>query len=308
MADSSRKQWPGLGKLLATAAMASFVASLAFIALGMIGIGYRFYLAGPDERELHSLNGALEPAGILGVFLGFVGTGLMLAMLLYSLRKLMPNARFLGPISGWLRFHIVCGIFGPILIILHGGFAAPTGLVAIAYWCMILVALSGVFGRYLFGHFPKTEAGLQMDFERAREELTALRSQLVQETKDADPEAIGEAVSLARDFERKAGSIIDLVRIDLESRRRAKAISGALKRAGLEPEVRKRAKAILVGQLKLKKNLEAWAVSRQLFRYWHLFHLPLAQAMYIIVAIHILVAIMFGGALQTFSQLPSLIF
>jgi len=265
-------------------------------------------LAGPAEREVHSLNGALDPAGVLGVSLGFVGTGLMLAMLLYSLRKLVPNARFLGPISGWLRFHIVCGIFGPILIILHGGFAAPTGLVAIAYWCMILVALSGVFGRYLFGHFPKTEAGLQMDFERAREELTALRAQLVQETLDADAEAIGKAVGLARDFDRKAGSIIGLFRIDLESRRRAKAIGVALKQSGLEPAVAKRAKVILVGQLKLKKNLEAWAVSRQLFRYWHLFHLPLAQAMYIIVAIHILVAIMFGGSLQTFSQLPSLIF
>jgi hypothetical protein len=173
---------------------------------------------------------------------------------------------------------------------------------------MILVALSGVFGRYLFGHFPKTEAGLQMDFERAREELTALRAQLVQETLDADAEAIGKAVGLARDFDRKAGSIIGLFRIDLESRRRAKAIGVALKQSGLEPAVAKRAKVILVGQLKLKKNLEAWAVSRQLFRYWHLFHLPLAQAMYIIVAIHILVAIMFGGSLQTFAQLPSLIF
>jgi hypothetical protein len=300
-------KWPKPGRLLATGVTALFIGSLASIAIGMAAVGFQFYLGGPAQREEHSLNGALEASGVLGVALGFLGTGLMVAMLLYSLRKMVPKAHFLGPTSGWLRFHIICGIFGPIMIILHGGFAAPTGLVAIAYWCMILVALSGVFGRYLFGHFPKTEAGLQMTLDHARDELTELRSQLVQETVDADAEAIGEAVAIARDFDRKANSIVGLVKLDLESRRRKREIVSALKRAGLEPSVEIRSKEILLGQLKMKKNLEAWAVSRQLFRYWHLFHLPLAQAMYIIVALHIFVAVMFGGAVQTLFELPALI-
>ena len=300
-------KWPKPGRLLATGVTALFIGSLASIAIGMAAVGFQFYLGGPVQREEHSLNGALEASGVLGVALGFLGTGLMVAMLLYSLRKMVPKAHFLGPTSGWLRFHIICGIFGPIMIILHGGFAAPTGLVAIAYWCMILVALSGVFGRYLFGHFPKTEAGLQMTLDHARDELTDLRSQLVQETVNADAEAIGEAVAIARDFDRKANSIVGLVKLDLESRRRKREIVSALKRAGLEPSVEIRSKEILLGQLKMKKNLEAWAVSRQLFRYWHLFHLPLAQAMYIIVALHIFVAVIFGGAVQTLFELPALI-
>jgi hypothetical protein len=301
------EKWPKPGKLIATGVTALFIGSLAAIAIGMTAIGFKFYLAGPSQREAQSLSGALEPSGVLGVTLGFLGTGLMVAMLLYSLRKLVPKAHFLGPISGWLRFHIICGVFGPILIILHGGFAQPTGLVAIAYWCMILVALSGVFGRYLFGHFPKTEAGLQMTLDHARDELTELRAQLVEETVDADAQAIGEAVAIARDFDRKATSIVGLVKLDLESRRRKRGIVSALKRAGLEPGVEVRSKKILLGQLKLKKNLEAWAVSRQLFRYWHLFHLPLAQAMYIIVALHIFVAVLFGGAIQTLFELPALL-
>jgi len=309
MSDPSKgkeRRFPTMGRALAIAATTFFIGTLALIALGMVWVGSDYYLASSSQRAQHDLAWALKPSGPLGVGLGFLGTGLMLAMLLYSLRKLFPRAHYLGPVSGWLRFHIICGIFGPILIILHGGFAAPTGLVAIAYWCMILVALSGAFGRYLFGHFPKTEAGLQMDLEHAREELTSLRAQLVAETEGADATAIGEAVTIAREFDRKASSLVGLFALDKEARQRARAIKVALLRADLPKDVHKRAKATLLGQLKLKKSLEAWTVSRQLFRYWHLFHLPLAQAMYIIIGIHIVVAVLFGGAWFELQNLPAL--
>jgi hypothetical protein len=35
---------------------------------------------------------------------------------------------------------------------------------------------------------------------------------------------------------------------------------------------------------------------QRLFRYWHVFHLPLATVMFLILAVHVTVAILFGYA------------
>ena len=42
-----------------------------------------------------------------------------------------------------------------------------------------------------------------------------------------------------------------------------------------------------------KRNLEAMRVSKRLFRWWHLFHNPLALAMYLIASLHVLEAVLF---------------
>jgi hypothetical protein len=39
-----------------------------------------------------------------------------------------------------------------------------------------------------------------------------------------------------------------------------------------------------------------------MFRYWHLFHRPLASAMYVIVALHVLFAVLIGGSLSHLAQ------
>jgi hypothetical protein len=165
-----------------------------------------------------------------------------------------------------------------------------------------------VFGRYLFGHFPKNEAGLQLGLDLARAELTALRAQLVAETKEANTDSIGHAVAIARDFNVEVSSLFGLVRLGREARRRKREIRKALATSDLPVEIRKGAVETLVGQISMKQSLEAWSVSRQLFRYWHLFHLPLAQAMYIIVVLHIVVALLFGGAWFELLALPELFF
>ncbi len=99
----------------------------------------------------------------------------MTAMLAYSLRKRIPGLRRAGRLGTWLDLHIWCGVTGPLLIVLHSALKVG-GLIAIAFWSMVAVALSGVFGRFLYAQIPRTASGDQLSLDEARRldaELTA---------------------------------------------------------------------------------------------------------------------------------------
>lgn len=293
-----------VGTLLGWTALGWFVGVLSFGLLGAagLGLGTGYWLLGPEARLDHPWHDWLRPGGPLGVAYGVIGSGLMTAMLGYTLRKLGGSwLWFLGPVPWWLRFHIACGIFGPLYIVGHTALAWPEHLVAIGFWCMVLVATSGVFGRYVYGHIPRSAAGKELDQRSGRSELHALRARLVGETAEADDtasDAIGRAVGLVEEFEREAHSLVGLLLVDFEVRSRLSLVDAHLHRAGLPVASYRSARTLLRGQLTLKRDLEALRVTTRLFRWWHLFHNPLARAMYLIAGLHVFQAIAFGGALS----------
>lgn len=290
------RSWP---TTVAWAFLTVFAGALTVVGLGAFAVGLLsgYFLTPWAGRVDHPLHDVLRPGGLVGLSLGIVGTALMTAMLSYTVRKWLMNVKFLGAPVWWLRFHILCGIAGPAYILLHAGLLPPTGLVAVGFWCMLLVAGSGVFGRYVYGHFPATAAGRALDATSARRELADLRAQLVARTADADGERIGRAVALVHDFSPKVDTILGWVWLDFEVRRRSRQIRTLLAGAGLSSSAASEARNALTQQLRLQRNVAAWEVSRRLLRYWHLFHDPLAKAMYLIVAIHVVQALVFGGAL-----------
>lgn len=295
MSRSPASAWLGHGLLALLAISLVVVAGSA----AWVGFSSGYYLLPYDARPDHALHALLRPGGHLGLLLGTIGTGLMVAMQLYTVRKWLPLWLPIGSPAWWMRFHILCGLMGPVYIVLHGGFFLPSGLVAVAFWCMLAVGASGTFGRYVYGYFPRSAAGTAMTLGAAAERIRELRGELVALTGGADAAHVSEAVSLASDLELEPHTVWDLVVLDLEVRRRIRGVRRALAGSTLPPDVRDAAVADLVDQLRLRRGMETWQVTRQLFRYWHLFHEPLAQAMYLIVGWHVLVAFLFGGALST---------
>lgn len=129
------------------------------------------------------------------------------------------------------------------------------------------------------------------------ERLATLRGELVMATAGSHSHAIGEAVAQVRDLDKRADSIPGLFRLDREVRQRRAAIHDLLASADLDATARAKVAGALDEQLQLKRSLEASRVAYRMFRYWHLFHRPLASAMYAIVAIHVFVALAFGDSL-----------
>jgi hypothetical protein len=86
----------------------------------------------------------------IGYVLGIVGGSLMLLQLLYPLRKRMRFMRHLGTVKVWFRTHMMLGIVGPICILYHANFKLGSTNSNVALFCMLVVAGSGLIGRYLY--------------------------------------------------------------------------------------------------------------------------------------------------------------
>src|SRR3989344_4659459 len=95
-----------------------------------------------------------EPGDDFGYYLGVVGGVMMLALLLYSLRKHIRFMRNWGATKHWFRLHMILGIAGPTLILFHSTFRVGSLNATVALGCMLLVAGSGVLGRGLYPQNP----------------------------------------------------------------------------------------------------------------------------------------------------------
>lgn len=289
---------PSLLRQGAVLLLALFAAALGTTLVAVTIHGWSYYALDLAARADHPLHAVLASGAGGGVALGVVGTTLLVAMLSYSVRKRFAHVRALGPVPLWLRFHVICGVTGPVFIVLHAGVRiAPTGLIAVGFWCMVLVALSGVFGRYVYGFLPRLATGQALAWDDAMTRLADLRAELVERTVGTRGRAVGDAVALVRDLDLEAHTLPDLVRLGREVRRRRREISRLLHTADLDLVTLRAAQHALDDQLDLKRRLEASRVAWKLFRYWHLFHRPLASAMYVIVALHVLLAVLVGGSL-----------
>jgi uncharacterized membrane protein len=120
--------------------------------------GIAYYLTPYHERPHHVEYRVLRPAVLAGHTFGVIGSFFMICMLSYSLRKRARSFRTWGRLSNWLDVHIFFGIFGPLLVVLHTTFKVQ-GLVAVSFWSMVAVALSGIFGRFLYLQIPRNIQG-----------------------------------------------------------------------------------------------------------------------------------------------------
>lgn len=91
-----------------------------------------------------------KPGDDIGYNMGLAGGLMMVFLLLYPLRKRFSFLRNLGVLPTWFKWHMIFGISGPTLIVLHSTFHIGSINAAVAMVCMLLVAGSGTFGRFFY--------------------------------------------------------------------------------------------------------------------------------------------------------------
>ena len=99
---------------------------------------------------LAAWGGFYTPGDDFGYYLGLVGALMMLVLLLYPLRKHIGFLKNMGGIRHWFRLHMFFGIAGPLLILFHSTFTIGSLNAGVAMGCMLLVAGSGVVGRFMY--------------------------------------------------------------------------------------------------------------------------------------------------------------
>jgi len=112
----------------------------------------------PDGKPLYT------PGDDVGYYLGLVGGVMMLTLLTYPLRKYLQSFRNLGAVRHWFSVHMYLGLMGPILVIAHSTFHMRSTNAAVALVCMLLVAGSGIVGRFIYVRIHRGLHGEKLNF------------------------------------------------------------------------------------------------------------------------------------------------
>jgi len=254
---------------------------------------------------LNRESGGLTPESGVGYWLGIAGGSLMLLLLLYPLRKRIRALRAIGGVVFWFRAHMILGVVGPVLVILHTNFKLGSINSNVALIAMLIVAISGVIGRYLYGKIHIGLYGRKAEVKEILADAGTLREAVGADLPVAD-HVIEQLSAFAQLGTTSPGSVLTgfvlvpvvsvrayVVRTRLVTDVR-RVIASEGRRLGWSRRVRRqrlaRVTELVTLHIAAVRKAAAFAFYERLFGLWHVFHLPLFFLLVIAAAIHIFAA------------------
>ncbi len=258
--------------------------------------GWEYYRAPIGTRGYMEAHALLRPSGTIGLPLGIAGAVAMFCTLPYAARKRSRLLARFGSMPRWLEVHIFFGTVGPVLVTLHTSFKF-NGVISVGYWLMAAVWSSGFVGRYLYVRIPKTLRGIELSQEEMKAEMAEADAALA--AMDLPPDArtaLDAFTRAASPQDGRAPGIVDLFFGELAVRIRLFTMRSRLRAAGVDLAVLDTAVASATSRAILARRVAHLRRTRQLFGLWHVFHRPLVYAMFVIVGLHVGIAIYLGYA------------
>lgn len=289
MQRGSRLHTPALARLAGIAAFALLATALHW--------GWR-----------HRAESYLTAESGLGYLLGIAGGTMMLLLLLYPLRK---NAKFMrraGPIGWWFRMHMAFGLLGPSAILYHANFQLGSLNSKVALFCMLLVAASGIVGRYFYTQIHFGLYGSRATLRELSDVAAYSKGQLADLVGGS-----GELEQALRHVEREAATpgrnllhgLVRLVRFRivgfLWQRRLHRIMERALADAaargqwdnGRARRLRHEARGYLTLYMGTARKVAGLSFYERLFALWHVIHLPFFVMMLVSGVVHVVAVHMY---------------
>jgi len=246
------------------------------------------------------------PGSDFGYALGLTGGILMLLLLVYPMKKRIRGLQRMGSSKPWFIFHMVCGVVGPLAIIYHSSFRVDSQNALVAMSAMILVAGSGIVGRFVYVRIHNGLSGQEwkLDDLEGDEESRSLNF-----NRDMHwaPDVVA-ALKLFRDRTRdmpagKRAAALAFISLPVREWRVRnacrRALAGHLDRRASERKWDVAKRALRQRQFERIVREYTAAVARRaqygaykrIFALWHVLHLPFvfllaASAAYHVLAVH----------------------
>lgn len=251
----------------------------AFFVIAMLAIAW-------TNRD----TGDLTPSTGLGYWLGVTGGVMMLLLLLYPARKSWRRLQNAGPMRLWFNTHIVLGLLGPALVVVHSNFQLSSINATIAMLTMLIVVLSGLFGRYIYTQIHIGLTGRQDELASLLSRMSEMRDAFDDETEhEAGLHASlnGYEAEFARLRASRFGSLRATLLLAWSGRRKlreikaearaiisARALRGHWERADLDRHLDS-AMLLIEDYFATLRRASGLHFYSRLFRLWHVMHLPL---------------------------------
>lgn len=259
--------------------------------------GYTYYTTPLEERFFSESHNSLKPSGLLGHGFGIIGSILMLlGVVVYMLRKRVKSFGRFGILKHWLELHIFLCTVGPILVLFHTAFKFG-GLVAVSFWSMVAVFVSGIIGRFIYVRIPHTIEGKEMNMQEINHLNVDLTIELVNNYNldNVTVEKINELTTIPHEGRASLGKLLaSIIPIYFENRKRIKSITQELKQNSISKINIKQILKIVKEKMSISNKIYYLRLMQSIFKYWHVAHLPFALVMLIIMIVHIVVTFTFG--------------
>jgi len=246
--------------------------------------------------------GLYTPGSDLGYNLGLVGSIFMLLLLLYPLRKRVQFLQRAGELKNWFKVHMFLGIAGPVLILYHSTLRLQSLNAAVAFYSMLIVAGSGVIGRFIYTKIHHGLYGRQATL-RERQENLGLQGESLKSKFHFAP----NVEQRLKDLEAYAA---DQTRVGLLGLRRfltltvrtryvywrsMQEVGRVLSRAARErnwPRSERAhrirvARRILKGYMRELKEVAQFRTYERLFSLWHVLHVPFVFMLVLSAIVHV---------------------
>lgn len=271
----------------------SSIVIVVFVFLAVNGSSY--YKTSIEERFYHNDYESLKPSGVVGHGLGILGSLSMIAGVgLYMARKRMKSLARVGLLKHWLEFHIFLCTLGPIMVLFHTSFKFG-GLVSISFWSMVAVFLSGVIGRFIYIQIPRSIEGRELSLQ----EVKNMKSGFGQDNlsgivlDEETVEMINQSTKVETTTSNK-GILHDWLTSYFENSKTLRAIRKQLNKSELSRKEKRHVLQLVKNELSLNRRISRLLLMQNIFKYWHVAHLPFAIVMLVIMIIHVAVTLIFG--------------
>jgi hypothetical protein len=227
-----------------------------------------------------------------GYNIGLAGAVLMLILFLYPLRKHVRWLNAAGPLREWLNLHMLLGICGPLLILFHSRFQIGSANAAVAMASMLVVAGSGVIGRFIYTRIHHELRGSRLAAIELRSALAEALARI-----QGGRALPARAKEILEGYEAHAdrvprGFLSRVLKFLFIGLRRHVASLRIRRRLRGHPEggwIALQIDGYLVGL----QRVAQFSIYERLFSLWHVLHIPLVVLLVLSAVFHVLAVHMY---------------
>lgn len=239
----------------------------------------------------------IEPEHGLGYALGIIGGSLMLALMIYPIRKRMRGTKSsMGSVGFWFRFHMLLGLLGPVAILFHARFSWGALNSGVALGAMLIVAGSGLIGRYFYSRVHRGYSGRKLELRALHTEMHDMLGNV--QILGAEGQAVTQ---LLTPFEQKAvsasasfwSSAMAVITVGISTRLANRKVHKHIVHGEPNPALRVRIGLLVDAYFEAARRAAEFAFYDRLLRLWHLLHLPLFLLLVVTAIVHIIAVHMY---------------